>query len=125
MSFKTFNLAHDVASVVSAINEVVSISSSIYTNDLNVQRFNNIASASAVPLGGYWETAYDTAYGGANATALFDVSFGYASSSAFNTPASVTSSQNEKIKIYRMMANSLWGSADQTSASSSSSSVGS
>ena len=47
MSFKTFDLAHDVASIVSSINEVVFVSSSIYKPDSNIQFYSNIASSSA------------------------------------------------------------------------------
>lgn len=110
MSFKTFDLAHDVASVISAINEVVSVSSSIYANDLNVKFFTNIASASAgTDLGGYWESVYDSSPTSSLSTALMDFTYGYHTSSLFNLPVTVSSSQNEKIKIYRMMASTLLG----------------
>lgn len=113
MSFKTLDLAHDVASVVSSINEVVSISSSIYGNDLNVKSFDNIASASATAsLGGYWESIYDSSPTSSLSTALFDMTYGYATGSIYNTPASITSSQNEKMKIYRHFASVLLGDPD-------------
>jgi len=41
-----------------------------------------------------------------------DMTYGYATGSAFNLPVTATSSQNEKIKIYRMMASALLGSPD-------------
>jgi hypothetical protein len=116
MSFKAFDLAHDVANTISSINEVVSISSSLFTmgsGDYSVKFYNNIASGSAlVPLGGYWQTVYDASPTASTSTALFDVSFGYAPGSVYNQSVSVSSSQNEKIKVYREMASALLGSPD-------------
>lgn len=113
MSFKTLDLANDVASVVSAINEVVSISSSIYANNQNVKFYSNIASSSAgVDLGGYWETTYDASPTSSLSTALLDMTYGYHTSSLFNLPVTSTSSQNEKIKIYRHFASVLLGDQD-------------
>ena len=113
MSFKTFDLSADVASVVSSINEVVSISSSIYKNDLNIKYYNNIASSSAlIPLGGYWESVYDSSPTSSLSTALVDFTYGYQTGSLYNVAASVSSSQTEKIKVYRMMASTLLGDPD-------------
>lgn len=113
MSFKTFDLSSDVASIVSAINEVVALSSSLFAQDANVKYYTNIASASsAAQLGGYFQTVYDSVPTSATSTPLFDVTYGYATSSLYNTPASAYSSQNEKTKIYRMMASSLLGNAN-------------
>jgi hypothetical protein len=116
MSFKTLDLAHDVASIVSAINEVVSISSATFitgSGDVNVKYYTNIASSS-VALGGYWETVYDADPTVASSTALFDISFGYSTASVFNVEGSVSSSQDEKIKVYRQIANVLMGGPDKT-----------
>lgn len=115
MSFKNFDLANDVASVVSSINEVVSVSSSIYANNANTKMFTNIASASAgSDLGGYWQTIFDASPTSSLSTALLDMSFGYATSSAYNLLVTSTSSQNEKIKIYRQFASVLLGDPDST-----------
>lgn len=113
MSFKTFDLASDVASIVSSINEVVSVSSSIYANNNNIKFFKNIASASAdFDLGGYWESVYDSSPTSSLSTALLDLTYGYATGSGFNLPVTVSSSQNEKIKIYRHFASVLLGNPD-------------
>lgn len=113
MSFKTFDLAHDVASLISAVNEVISISGSIYLEDQNIKFFTNIASGSTDPgLGGYWQTAYDASPTSSLSTALFDITYGFATGSAYNNNATVSSSRNEKIKIYRQFASLLLGSAD-------------
>lgn len=113
MSYKTLDLAHDVAAIVSSINEVVSVSSSIYANALNVKYYKNIASASAgTDLGGYWETIYDSSPTSSLSTALFDMTYGYATGSAYNVSVTTTSSQNEKIKIYRQFASVLLGNSD-------------
>lgn len=115
MSFKAFDLANDVASLVSSINEVVSISSSIYSNDSNTKFFTNIASASAgSDLGGYWQTTFDASPTSSLSTALLDMTYGYATGSAFNLLITSTSSQNEKIKIYRQFASVLLGDPDST-----------
>lgn len=116
MSFKTFDLAHDVASVVSAVNEVVSISGSLFvtgTGDSNMKFYNNIASGSSTAqLGGYFETLYDSSPTSSLSTALVDLTFGYSVSSSYNAVWSVSSSQNEKIKVYRQMASTLLGNSD-------------
>ncbi|MHB8407927.1 MAG: hypothetical protein ACYDHY_07575 [Acidiferrobacterales bacterium] len=113
MSFKTFDLANDVASIVSSINEVVSVSSSIYANNLNIKFFSNIASGAAgTDLGGYWESVYDSSPTSSLSTALLDLSYGYSTGSSYNIPVTVSSSQNEKIKIYRQFASLLLGNPD-------------
>lgn len=113
MSFKTFDLSHDVASIVSSINEVVSVSSSIFAQNANIKYFSNIASASAgADLGGYWESVYDSSPTSSLSTALMDFTYGYATGSIYNVAVTTTSSQNEKVKIYRMMASALLGDAD-------------
>lgn len=113
MSFKTFDLAHDVASIVTAINEVVHVSSSIYANNLNIKFFSNISSASAgQDLGGYWESVYDSSPTSSLSTPLMDFTFGYSTGSLKNVPVTVSSSQNEKIKIYRNFASVLLGNPD-------------
>lgn len=111
MSFKSFDLANDVASVVSSINEVVSISSSIYANNANIKFFNNISST-AVNLGGYWQSVYDSSPTSSFSTALLDMTYGYSSGSTLNILQADTSSQNEKIKIYRHFASQLLGNSD-------------
>jgi len=114
MSFKTFDLAHDVASIVSSINEVVFVSSSIYKPDSNIKFYSNIASSSAGnDLGGYFQTIFDSSPTSSLSTPLIDLTYGYATGSAFNLPVTATASQNEKIKIYRMMASALLGNPDQ------------
>lgn len=114
MSFKAFDLASDVASIVSSVNEVIAISSTLFVTgagDTNVKKFSNIASSS-VALGGYWQTVYDAAFSASTSTPLMDITFGYHSSSAYNVAGSTSASQNEKIKVYREMANSLYGDPD-------------
>lgn len=115
MSFKTFDLANDVASIVSSINEVVSISSSIYADNQKIKFYRNVASASAGPeydLGGYWQGVYDSSPTSSLSTALLDLTYGYATGSAMNLPATTSASQNEKIKMYRHFASVLLGDAD-------------
>lgn len=115
MSFKNFDLSRDVASLTSAINEVVTLSSSIYSNNNNVKFFANIASASAgVDLGGYWETMYDSSPTSSLSTPLMDFTYGMSTGSIYNLGVTVTSSQNEKIKVYREMASVLLGDSNST-----------
>jgi hypothetical protein len=113
VSFNTFDQAKDIASLVSSVNEVVSISGSIFSNDLNVKFFKNIASASAgTDLGGYFETSYDSSPTSSLSTPLFDLTYGYSTGSTFNLAITPSSSQNEKIKVYREMASVLLGDPD-------------
>ena len=122
MSFKTFDLAHDVASLVSPINEVVSIANGIFAppfvtgSDANIKFFTNIATGTIGGLPnhfGYWQTIYDSAPTSIQSTALFDLSFGYATGSAFyGNAVSIFASVNEKTKVYREMASVLLGDAD-------------
>jgi len=115
MSFKTFDLAHDVASLVSSINEVVTVSATLFSGsgETNVKTFTNIATASAAPyLGGYWQTVFDSAPSSQASTALFDVTFGYSQSSSFIVPGLASGSIDEKTKVYREMASMLLGSPD-------------
>jgi hypothetical protein len=117
MSFRNFDLANDVASIQSGINEVVTITTATFgsgTADANIKFFYNIASSTAGNLGGYWQTAYDMSPTASNATALFDMTFGYSTASVYNTLVGVSSSQNEKIKVYREISNILQGNPDQT-----------
>jgi len=115
MSFKTFDLAHDVASLVSAINEVVTISASLFSGsgETNVKTFTNIATASAAPaLGGYWQTVFDSAPTSQASTALFDVTYGFSTGTQLSGVGLTYGSIDEKTKVYREMASMLLGSAD-------------
>lgn len=116
MSFKTFDLAHDVASLVSSINEVVSVSSSLFmtaSGDLNIKFYNNIATGSGQPaLGGYWQTMFDSSPISPQATSLFDLTFGHTSGSTYNSPSASYGCANEKIKVYREMASVLLGDSN-------------
>ena len=120
MSFKTFDLAHDVASITSAVNEVVTISSSLFipgVGDVNVKTYQNIASSSAGPaLGGYWQTIFDSSPASIQSTALFDVTFGMNTASAYYALAAANPSgcANEKVKIYGELASLLLGDAGST-----------
>lgn len=114
MSFKAFDLASDVANMVSSVNEVITISSSLWvpgTGDTNVKKYVNISSGSSY-LGGYWQTVFDASPTASTSTPLLDFTFGYHSSSGYNVAASTESCQNEKMKVYREMANSLYGDPD-------------
>lgn len=113
MSFKLFDLSNDVASIVSAVNEVVSISSSLFLALTTVKQYSNIASGSAATqLGGYFQTVCDSSPTSSLSTPLMDITFGYHTSSLFNVAATVSSSQTEKVKIYRQFASTLLGDPD-------------
>lgn len=122
ISFKTFDLAHDVASLQSAINEVVVVSSSLFitgSGDLNVKFYQNIATGSGDPAaGGYWQTVFDSAPTSSQATGLFDLAFGFASASTWSRPAPTGSYSAEKTKVYREIASVLLGDPDATFAPS-------
>ena len=116
MSFKSFDLAHDVGSVLSAMNEVITISSSLFSGtvgDPNVKTYSNIASGSlTAALGGYWQTVYDSSPTSIQSTALIDMTFGFSTASSFYSIAQAVgglSCYQEKNKVYRMMASTLLG----------------
>lgn len=115
MSYRNLDLSQDVQSIVSAINEVVSITGSVFSVNDNVKFFRNIASASAGnDLGGYWESVYDSSPTSSLSTALFDITYGFTTSSVYNTQVTVLSSLNEKTKMYRHFASALLGNPDST-----------
>lgn len=109
-----------MTSLTSAVNEVVSISSTIFAHDANIKFFNNISSSgtaeAVAALGGYWESVYDSAPTSSLSTAMLDLTYGYTPASPRNvSPVSSSNNnnlQNEKIKIYRHFASQLLGNAD-------------
>lgn len=115
MSFKSFNLQDDFASLTTAVNETIAITGSIFSANANVKFFKNIASGSAaIDLGGYNQTVYDASPTSSLSSPLLDFTFGYATSSVYNVASTVTSSNDQKVKIYRQMAAALLGNPDAT-----------
>ena len=113
MSYKSFNFQQDFAPLSTAVNEVVTVTGSIFASDANVKKFQNIASGTnAIDLGGYWETAYDSSPLSALSTPLFDITYGEATGSAYNIASTATSSNTEKVKIHRQFAAMLLGNPD-------------
>lgn len=113
MSYKSFNLQDDFAPLTTAVNETVAITGSIFFTLANIKFYKNIASGSAeIDLGGFFETSYDASPTASLSSPLFDVTFGYATGSSYNVAATSTSSQSEKVKIYRQMASALLGNPD-------------
>lgn len=115
MSYKPFNLEDDFAPLSTAVNESVGITGSIFLTLANVKFYKNVASGSAdIDLGGYFETVYDASPTASLSSPLFDITFGASTGSTYNVASSATSSQTEKVKIYRQMASVLLGSPDAT-----------
>lgn len=115
MSFKLFNLADDFAPLTTAVNETITITGSLISTAANVKYFKNVASGSAgVDLGGYWQSCYDASPTSSLSSPLLDITFGYATGSSYNVAATATSSQSDKIKIYRQWAAALLGNPDST-----------
>lgn len=113
MSYKSLNFQQDFAPLSTAVNEVLAISGSIPTSNTNVKWFKNIASGSnVIDLGGYFQTVYDAAPSSALSSPLFDITFGQATGSAYNVASTATSSNTEKVKIYRQIAALLLGNPD-------------
>lgn len=113
MSFKHFDLTSDVVTLESATNEVITVTGSIFITDANVKFYKNISSSSLDPdLGGYMEASFDASPTSSLSTALFDVTYGYATGSSYNVQATNSSSQSQKIKIYREFAGLLLGNKD-------------
>lgn len=115
MSFKAFNLQDDFAPLSTAINETISITGSIVSTLPNVKFYKNIASGSAaIDLGGYFETVYDASPTSSLSSPLLDISFGFSTGSSYNALVTSTSSQSDKIKVYRQWAAVLLGNPDST-----------
>lgn len=115
MSFKSFNLADDFAPLSTAINETISITGSIIAATANTKFYKNIASGSAaIDLGGYFETIYDASPTSSLSSPLLDISFGMSTGSTYNALVTSTSSQTDKVKIYRQWAAALLGNPDST-----------
>lgn len=113
MSYKPLNPTSDLRQLRTSINEVVTISGSIYTVDANVKKFRNISSGSAaIDLGGMFETFYDASPTASLSSPLLDVTFGFTTASVYNVASTTTSSQTEKIKAYRQQAAALLGNPD-------------
>ncbi len=115
MSYKAFNLQDDFAPLTTAVNETIVITGSIFSVAPNVKYYKNIASGSAgVDLGGYFETVYDASPTSSLSSPLLDITFGHATGSSYNVAVTATSSQSEKVKVYRQWAAALLGSPDAT-----------
>ncbi len=115
MSYKSLDLSSDVKSIYSSNEEVIAVSSSIFNPDANVKFYRNIASSSAaIDLGGYFQTIFDASPTSSLSTGLYDITYGYATGSSYNVAATTTSSQTEKIKMYRMYAGALLGNQNST-----------
>lgn len=113
MSYKPINPAQDFQQLKTAINEVVTVSGSTFLIDPNVKFFRNISSGSAeIDLGGTFETVYDASPTASLSSPLFDITYGFATGSSYNVASTTTSSQTEKVKIYRHMASLLLGDPD-------------
>src|SRR4051812_24261485 len=105
MSFKHLDLQNDVTNLENSVNEVFDLTGSIVITDTNVKFFKNIASSSLDPdLGGYFQTVFDSNPTSSLSTALFDITYGYTTGSTYNVQTSSSSSQNQKVAIYREMA---------------------
>ncbi len=113
MSFKLFDPENDIVTLRSSVNEVLDVTGSIMLTNANVKFFKNIASSSVDPdLGGYWESVFDSSPTSSLSTALFDVTYGVATGSSYNVLSSNSSSQSQKVKVYREMAGVLLGNKD-------------
>lgn len=115
MSYKAFNLQDDFVPLSTAVNETISITGSIFSAGANVKYYKNIASGSAgVDLGGFFESVYDSSPTSSLSSPLMDITFGHATGSTYNAAVTATSSQGDKVTIYRQWAAVLLGNPDST-----------
>jgi hypothetical protein len=115
VSYKSFNLQDDFAPLTTAVNETVAITGSIFVANANIKFYRNVASGSAaIDLGGYFQTVYDASPTASLSSPLYDITFGTATGSSYNAASTLTSSNSEKVKIYRQMAAALLGDPDAT-----------
>lgn len=113
MSFKFFDPENDITTLRSAVNEVIDVTGSIYLSDTNTKFYKNIASSSTDPdLGGYFQSVFDSSPTSSLSTGLFDLTYGITTSSVYNVQSTNSSSNSQKVKVYREMAGTLLGNKD-------------
>jgi len=108
MSYKDFDLANDVNTQLSVVNEVMALTGSYFSgSDYYKKKYLNITSGSYVS-GGFWSTFYDGAPTSVSSSALIDITYGHSTASVLHG-YSETFLQTEKCKIYEQMAAYLLG----------------
>lgn len=110
ISFKEFDQSTDVSTQLSAINEVIPVTGSLFSGADAIKTYENITSGSAVS-GGFWETVFDGAPTSVSSSALLDMTFGF-SSASLHVGFSETFLVDEKQRIYKQMAQLLLGNKD-------------
>jgi hypothetical protein len=111
MGFREFDQSTDISSQLSAINEVISITGSLFSNtDYYTKYYLNITSGSVVS-GGFFATVFDGAPTSVSSSALMDLTWGISSASLLNG-YSESFLLNEKGRIYKQMAKLLLGNED-------------
>ena len=84
MAYKEFDQSKDISSQISAINEIVPITGTLFTGSTNTKSYINITSGSAVS-GGFFETVYDGSPTSISSSALLDLTFGISSASSLSS----------------------------------------
>jgi hypothetical protein len=112
MSFKELDQSKDISTQLSAINEVMPITGTLFSGATSyyVQNFVNITSGSAVS-GGFWKTVYDGSPTSISSSALVDLTYGISTGSILynSTLTPETFLRNEKNRVYEEMARILLG----------------
>lgn len=110
MSLKEFDQANDISSQLSAVNEVIPITGSLFSGSASSKIYINITSGSAAS-GGFFQTTFDGAPTSISSSALVDVTFGISTGSLI-AGYTQTFVNQEKQRIYKEMAQRLLGSKD-------------
>lgn len=113
--FKSLDPARDIVNQLSAINEVVTVTSTYFsdTGEPTVKRFSHWTSGSV--SGSFYHAIFNTSSNSATAVEIADITVGYSNSSSFYISGAILSSKpasniSQKNRIYRLFAKKLLGS---------------
>ena len=109
--FKDFISTQDVSTQKSIVNEIVSLTGTLFSGATNTNVKTYFMTSGSALSGGFFTTIYDGATTSATSTALVDLTFGISISSSLTTLANVLM-PTEKNRVYKEMAQRLLGSKD-------------
>ena len=111
MSFSEFNQSSDVSTQFSTINEIIPLTGTLMSGtEYYTKTYQNITSGSALS-GGFWQTIYDGSPTSISSSALFDLSWGF-NSSSFVATRPETFLVKEKERVYKQMATLCLGNSN-------------
>lgn len=111
ISFKELAQAQDVSTQLSVVNEVIPLTGTFFSGtEFYTKTYINITSGSALS-GGFFQTVFDGAPTSISSSALIDLTYGH-SSQSIRAGESEVLLNDEKQRMYKLMAQRLLGSKD-------------